>query len=533
MTVIRSFTLLLTYATCIHAFVPSHRAWITCTPRSVVSRLEQSSSTSSRTTRTSNSTSETAFFPFNNNEHSSPKAFLKEEGIEQFRQLQALEKLVQTTESTDDGSIQHLEQDSITTSTSSTTTSIQKPTQHSFLHLDEIWKARLLLLGAAALYGTNFSIIKIIGDSMPVGISATLRFGLASLATLPWLLQPPKDGSSLVPKNTTEKNTNLWQTCQQLASTTTIGAALAGFEVGMWNSVGYLAQAVGLETTDASKSAFICSLAVVIVPLLNLVTGKQLLSREIFGAVMAVAGVGVLEMGGLASGFSSGDVASLLQPLFFGVAFWRMETAMRKYPQEANRSTAAQLLAVFMTSSIYCLSTCDLNISQIMTWLMDPMIVGSLFFTGIVTTALTIYMEAVAMKTLTAAETTLLLSTEPLFGAGVASLLIGESFGVDVGIGAFLIIAGCIFSNLGVDGVRNLLSGNVKQDEEALEVHDSEEDEESLTVLSAEKALVEVGLIGAFAQLIASLEADILIGGAASIVAAEEIVEEVITKDLL
>jgi uncharacterized membrane protein YraQ (UPF0718 family) len=121
-----------------------------------------------------------------------------------------------------------------------------------------------------------------------------------------------------------------------------------------------------------------------------------------------------------------------------------------------------------------------------------------------------------------------------LFGAGVASLLIGESFGVDAGIGAFLIIAGCIFSNLGVDGVKNLLSGNVKQ-EEVVEMNEGEEEEEeeALTVVSAEKAIVEVGLIGAFAQLIAWLEADILIGGAASLVAAEEIVEEVINKDLL
>jgi hypothetical protein len=102
---------------------------------------------------------------------------------------------------------------------------------------------------------------------------------------------------------------------------------------------------------------------------------------------------------------------------------------------------------------------------------------------------------------------------------------------VDAGIGAFLIIAGCIFSNLGVDGVKNLLSGNVKQ-EEVVEMNEGEE-EEALTVVSAEKAIVEVGLIGAFAQLIAWLEADILIGGAASLVAAEEIVEEVITKDLL
>lgn len=96
----------------------------------------------------------------------------------------------------------------------------------------EVWNARLLLIGAAALYGTNFSFVKLLGDIMPVGVSSTLRFGLAALATLPWLLQ----------KGDENEETDV-----------SFNAALAGFEVGMWNSVGYIAQAVGLETTDASK----------------------------------------------------------------------------------------------------------------------------------------------------------------------------------------------------------------------------------------------------------------------------------------
>lgn len=54
-------------------------------------------------------------------------------------------------------------------------------------------------------------------------------------------------------------------------------ATLWGLEVGMWNSFGYVAQAVGLETTLASKSAFLCSMAVVIVPLLDWIAGKKTL----------------------------------------------------------------------------------------------------------------------------------------------------------------------------------------------------------------------------------------------------------------
>jgi len=262
---------------------------------------------------------------------------------------------------------------------------------------------------------------------------------------------------------------------------------------------------------------------------MDFLSGKRLFPREISGAVMAVAGVGVLEFGGASDlSLSSGDIASLLQPLMFGVAFWRMETAMRKYPEEANRSTAAQLLAVFLTSAAYCLSTCTIDFAQITGWLMDPMILGALFFTGIITTALTIYMEAVALKTLTAAETTLILSTEPLWGAACAALLIGENFGVDAAIGATLIIAGCIFSNLGVDGIVNMIRGK-KQSEVVVDAMEIEE-EGALNVDVAERAILEVGLIGALARIIAMLEADILIGGAASIVAAEEIVEEVSTK---
>ena len=98
-----------------------------------------------------------------------------------------------------------------------------------------IWKARLLLVVAAALYGTNFSLVKVLGDTMPVGVSAALRFGLASFLTLPWLLQPPNNNN------------------QGEDADAARGAMVAGFEVGMWNSIGYIAQAVGLATTDASK----------------------------------------------------------------------------------------------------------------------------------------------------------------------------------------------------------------------------------------------------------------------------------------
>lgn len=317
----------------------------------------------------------------------------------------------------------------------------------------DVWRARLLLVGAAALYGTNFSLVKLLGDTMPVGISTTLRFGLAALATLPWLL----DSNFFSNKNA------------QIVT-------WLGLEVGMWNSIGYIAQAVGLGTTLASKSAFICSMAVVIVPLLEFMTGKTLLARQWIGAIMALVGVAFLELGGgdgigdALSSLTTGDALSMIQPLVFGIGFWKMEKAMHRFPEEARRLTAAQLMAVFLGSAVYGLysmcdaahaagaSVCVATFADAYTWrewMTDPSILFSLFWTGCITTALTIYMETMALETLSATETTLIFSTEPLWGTAFAAAVMGEQLGMNAAFGAFFILTACVYSNLGVDGLQH------------------------------------------------------------------------------
>lgn len=369
---------------------------------------------------------------------------------------------------------------------------------------DGVWSARLLVIVAAALYGTNFSVVKILDETMPVGISSTLRFAMAALATLPWLLAPsssaPKKGgdeevieaSTFAVEDEQGSSENKkggiagwWDGVQSDAA---LAAGIAGFEVGLWNSIGYIAQAVGLETTEAGKSAFICSLAVVIVPILDFFAGKKFLPRELVGAAMAVLGVGLLEFGGGGGlhSLSSGDVASLVQPLAFGMGFWRMEDAMHRHPDEATRATAGQMLAVFAASAVFCLLSSSSGmgetalppVEQVRAWLTDPAVFGALLWTGVVTTALTVYMETLALKTLSAAETTMIFSTEPLWGAAFAAAVLGERFGPEAAVGAGLILTGIAYSNVGLD--RLLKSGaECGGEEEGTERQLNEEDEMS------------------------------------------------------
>jgi len=388
---------------------------------------------------------------------------------------------------------------------------------------DETVQARILLLIAAALYGTNFTFVKMLGETdLSLGLSSTLRFGLAFIVTLPWLLQlnsttdidGAKEDVNGEGITNQQEEIDLYSRIQTLTDPSGVEwkSTMAGLEVGIWVATGYISQAIGLESMQASKSAFLCSLAVVVVPILDILIGKKLQSRQIVGSLLAVIGVGFLEFTGSGSSdavaviaenngilpgvsLSFGEICSLIQPLAFGMGFWRMENAMHLYPTQANRLTAAQLTTVFLGSLVYYASTSIASIDAIgntvsidaialsifsevgsipSTVLSDPTIFFSLLWCGIITTALTVYLETVALKTLSAAETTIIFSTEPLWGTACAVALMGEILELNSVIGASFIIAACIFSNLGLDGLSSLLQQKKKDDGTAIIAHDKE-----------------------------------------------------------
>ena len=133
---------------------------------------------------------------------------------------------------------------------------------------------------------------------------------------------------------------------------------LPGLEIGAWVAMGYLAQGIGLETASAGKAAFICSLVVVVCPLLAALDARlaEATGRPAppgggnGGAAMwasvglAVRRVACLELGG-ATAPVPGDAWLLLQPLGYGLGFYRTEAAIRAHPDQAGPITALQVRA--------------------------------------------------------------------------------------------------------------------------------------------------------------------------------------------
>jgi len=103
-----------------------------------------------------------------------------------------------------------------------------------------LWPRGLILV-IAAIWGTNFGSVKWLQDVMPASLAAAIRFSIATSALAPAVWKARNNPDVLR------------------------GGLIAGIPV----TLGYLSQAVALGMTEANKGAFLCSLAVIVVPFIE------------------------------------------------------------------------------------------------------------------------------------------------------------------------------------------------------------------------------------------------------------------------
>ena len=143
----------------------------------------------------------------------------------------------------------------------------------------------------------------------------------------------------------------------------------------------------------------------IVVPILDVMfKGKRLNHFEIAAVALSCFGVGLLELGPTGDfSISPGDLMAFAQTIFFGIGYWRLETESHKHPHYAARLTVGQLVAVAFGALIYALTEYALGhfnptLDQFVGWLGNPFILGALLWTGLVSTALALYLETVALK---------------------------------------------------------------------------------------------------------------------------------------
>nr|TKV91802.1 hypothetical protein SEVIR_9G121900v2 [Setaria viridis] len=227
----------------------------------------------------------------------------------------------------------------------------------------------------------------------------------------------------------------------------------AGLELGVWVSLAYLAQAIGLLSSDAGRASFITAFTVIVVPLIDGLLGASIPKLTWFGAIVSLVGIGLLECGG--SPPCVGDVLNFFSAVFFGIHMLRTEQISRSTDKKKFLALLSfEVLVVALSSILWFMfkdGYVDTSESSFESWtfgmLWDtaasfPWIPA--LYTGVLSTVLCMWAEMVAMGDVSATETAIVYGLEPVWGAAFAWFLLGERWDNAALIGAALVLCGSL-----------------------------------------------------------------------------------------
>lgn len=213
-----------------------------------------------------------------------------------------------------------------------------------------------------------------------------------------------------------------------------------GLILGVITFLGLACQTIGLNTTTASKSAFIISLNSVFAPLVSTLIFRHLIPKRVYVALgVAVFGLGLMTLRGQ-QGLSSGDLWSLAGAFFYGFYIAYLG-------EVANRGSARFMILIqslvmagfgwiWAVPKLYELPALSLS-----SWL-------AVFYLGIMCMVVPALLQVYAQRVVPPYLTALLFVLEPVFASIFAFMLLGEILSLMDWLGAGLVVAALLMASL-------------------------------------------------------------------------------------
>jgi drug/metabolite transporter (DMT)-like permease len=277
------------------------------------------------------------------------------------------------------------------------------------------WGVSAALIGVAVIWGSTFVMVKNAVASYPVYSFLGLRFAIACVA---FAILFPSTFRRFGP-----------------------GTIRAGLLGGVFMTLGYVFQTLGLTLTSPSKAAFITGMFVVITPLLQAVILRRMPRWTAWmGVAAAVAGLWLLSGGGVAGGWNLGDTYVLLCAAAYSGHIIVLGSIGRRH--DARPFAFVQLATAAVVCGGIGLVAERPGLPS------NPRVWIALGVTGVLASAVAFAVQTYAQRHLSPTRTALILITEPAFGGLFGWLLAGEVLGVRGWAGAALILAGMVASEV-------------------------------------------------------------------------------------
>ena len=216
-----------------------------------------------------------------------------------------------------------------------------------------------------------------------------------------------------------------------------LGVVLAG---------GYVLQTVGLETTTATRSAFLTYLfAVLIPPLQRLVSRRKLSAGNLLGLVVVIAGTTLMTRPWQATGWNAGDLITLVSAVCFALFIVLIDRFAQETP--AVELVPVQFAVAGLIALGGALVAGPLGLEGMRwSWTAPALIaVGYLTFLG---TIGGLGLQTVFQVYTTPVRATTIYALEPVFAALFGISILGEQVGNLEAVGGLVILAGVLMSEL-------------------------------------------------------------------------------------
>ncbi|MFV0463237.1 MAG: DMT family transporter [Nostocoides sp.] len=273
--------------------------------------------------------------------------------------------------------------------------------------------ATVLLVGVTAVWGSTFFLIHDLVQTIPASDFLAVRFTIAAVVMV----------------------AAFWGHLRALASADLrIGALLGGLY-----GAAQLLQTMGLAHTDASTSGFITGTYVIFTPLLAaIVFAERVGPAGWVGTALAAAGLGVLSLYGLSAGVGEAQTlvaAGLYAAHIVGLGRW-------------SRADNALGLATVQAAVIAILCT----LAALPGGIQLPESGGqwtALVYMALVAGAGALWAQTWAQSHLSATSAAIVMTLEPVFAAGFAVALGGESLTARMIVGGGLVVLAMYVVELG------------------------------------------------------------------------------------
>jgi len=281
------------------------------------------------------------------------------------------------------------------------------------MRIPKLLQADLSLLGITLIWGSTFAMIKITLAQVSPILFICLRFWVATVLAI-----------AFMPRTLFQIDTG----------TLRKGMVLSVFLLG-----GFTFQTLGLRGTTPSRSAFVTSLAVLLVPVLGyFVFHHRPRIRTLAGVVIAAIGLAFLTLNTIPMSFTRGDFLTFLCAVVFALHI----LFIGRYLPECD---FRQLVIIQLAgSAVLCTLILPFLETPFLAW--DVTLATTLFVTGALATALAFYVQNRAQQYTTPNRTALIFSLEPFFAALFAYLLLGQTLSLKGWAGGGLVLAGILIS---------------------------------------------------------------------------------------